>query len=76
LNDDASPIGKKPYQGDLLIFLIYEAVFSGAKSIGIKFIEHFAELANNKGNRPECPIPLLALVATVVPSFLPISVLY
>ncbi|KAG2124747.1 hypothetical protein BD769DRAFT_1669232 [Suillus cothurnatus] len=66
LNDDASPIGKKPYQGDLLIFLIYEAVFSGAKSIGIKFVECFAELANNKGNRPECPIPLLALVATVV----------
>lgn len=66
LNDDASPIGKKPYQGDLLIFLIYEAVFSGAKSIGIKFIERFAELANNKGNRPECPIPLLALVATAV----------
>ncbi|KAG2114918.1 hypothetical protein BD769DRAFT_1673373 [Suillus cothurnatus] len=66
LNDDASPIGKKPYQGDLLIFLIYEAVFSGAKSISIKFVERFAELANNKGNRPECPIPLLALVATVV----------
>ncbi|KAG1763770.1 hypothetical protein EDD22DRAFT_969250 [Suillus occidentalis] len=66
LNDDASPIGKKPYQGDLLIFLIYEAVFSGAKSIGIKFIERFAKLANNKGNRPECPIPLLALVATAV----------
>ncbi|KAG1726944.1 hypothetical protein EDD22DRAFT_974195 [Suillus occidentalis] len=66
LNDDASPIGKKPYQGDLLIFLIYEAVFSGAKSIGIKFVERFAKLANNKGNRPECPIPLLALVATAV----------
>ncbi|KAG1826590.1 hypothetical protein DFJ58DRAFT_826525 [Suillus subalutaceus] len=66
LNDDASPIGKKPYQGDLLIFLIYEAVFSGPKSIGIKFVERFAKLANNKGNRPECPIPLLALVATAV----------
>ncbi|KAG1865998.1 hypothetical protein F4604DRAFT_1928305 [Suillus subluteus] len=66
LNDNASPIGKKPYQGDLLIFLIYEAVFSGPKSIGIKFIERFAKLANNKGNRPECPIPLLALVATAV----------
>ncbi|KAG1737131.1 uncharacterized protein EDB91DRAFT_1083165 [Suillus paluster] len=65
-NNDASPIGKKPYQGDLLIFLIYEGVFSDAKSIGIKFAEHFARLANNKGNRPECPIPLLALVATAV----------
>ncbi|KAG2349244.1 hypothetical protein BDR05DRAFT_944331 [Suillus weaverae] len=65
-NDDASPIGKKPYQGDLLIFLIYEGVFSGAKSIGVKFANHFAELADNKGNRPECPIPLLALVATAV----------
>ncbi|KAG1784787.1 uncharacterized protein HD556DRAFT_1314805 [Suillus plorans] len=66
LNHDASPIGKKPYQGELLIFLIYEGVFSGAKSIGVKFAERFAELANNKGNRPEIPIPLLALVATAV----------
>ncbi|KAG2085715.1 hypothetical protein BD769DRAFT_1681547 [Suillus cothurnatus] len=65
-NDDASPIGKKPYQGDLLIFLIYEGVFTGAKSIGVKFAERFVELANNKGNRPEMPIPLLALVATAV----------
>jgi hypothetical protein len=69
-NDDASPIGKKPYQGDLLIFLIYEGVFTGAKSIGVKFAERFVELANNKGNRPEMPIPLLALVATAVWSFL------
>ncbi|KAG1759184.1 hypothetical protein EDD22DRAFT_956144 [Suillus occidentalis] len=66
LNNDASPISKKPYQGDLLIFLIYEAVFSGVKSIGIKFVERFAKLANKKGNCPECPIPLLALVATAV----------
>ncbi|KAG1721046.1 uncharacterized protein EDB91DRAFT_1256698 [Suillus paluster] len=65
LNDNALPIGKKPYQGDLLIFLIYEGVFSGVKSIGVKFAECFAELVNNKGNCPECPIPLLALVATV-----------
>ncbi|KAG1811612.1 hypothetical protein EV424DRAFT_1349549 [Suillus variegatus] len=65
-NNDASPIGKKPYQGDLLIFLIYQEVFSGAKSIGIRCSERFVELANNKGNRPEIPIPLLALVATAV----------
>ncbi|KAG2127420.1 hypothetical protein BD769DRAFT_1668067 [Suillus cothurnatus] len=65
-NDDASPIGKKPYQGDLLIFLIYEGVFTGTKSIGVKFAKHFVELANNKGNHPEMPIPLLALVVTAV----------
>jgi hypothetical protein len=75
-NDNASPIGKKPYQGDLLIFLIYEGVFTGAKSIGVKFAERFVELANNKGNRPEMPIPLLALVATEVWSFLLNFLLY
>lgn len=75
-NNDASPIGKKPYQGDLLIFLIYQEVFSGAKSIGIRCSERFVELANNKGNRPEIPIPLLALVATAVWSFLLSFMLY
>ncbi|KAG1869019.1 hypothetical protein DFJ58DRAFT_857350 [Suillus subalutaceus] len=54
-NDDASPIGKKPYQ---------------AKSIGLKYAGRFGEIASNKGDCPEIPIPLLALVATAVMSFL------
>ncbi|KAG1758412.1 hypothetical protein EDD22DRAFT_956893 [Suillus occidentalis] len=54
-NDDALPIGQKPYQ-----------VFDGAKSIGIKFVAHFLEITRNKANRCEVPIPLLALVATAI----------
>ncbi|KAG1810189.1 uncharacterized protein HD556DRAFT_1302543 [Suillus plorans] len=65
-DDDASPIRKKPYQGDLLIFLLYDGVFDGAKSIGVKYAGRFGEIASNKGNRPKIPIPLLALVATAV----------
>ncbi|KAG2158665.1 uncharacterized protein EDB93DRAFT_1245899 [Suillus bovinus] len=66
INNEASPIGKKPYQGELLIFLIYWQLFHSSKSIAIKFVERFVEIANNKGQRPEVPIPLLALVATAV----------
>ncbi|KAG2335637.1 hypothetical protein BDR05DRAFT_1006603 [Suillus weaverae] len=69
INNEASPIGKKPYQGELLLFLIYRQLFHSSRSIAIKFTEHFIEIANNKGQRPEVPIPLLALVATaVIPS--------
>ncbi|KAG2089811.1 hypothetical protein BD769DRAFT_1395924 [Suillus cothurnatus] len=56
--------------------LRFDGVFTGAKSIGVKFAECFVELANNKGNRPEMPIPLLALMATAVWSFLPNFALY
>ncbi|KAG2095158.1 hypothetical protein BD769DRAFT_1678501 [Suillus cothurnatus] len=67
INNEASPIGKKPYQGELLIFLIYRQLFhSSSRSIAVKFGERFVEIANNKGQRPEVPIPLLALVATAV----------
>ncbi|KAG1733540.1 hypothetical protein EDB19DRAFT_2041212 [Suillus lakei] len=66
INNKASPIGKKPYQGELLIFLIYQQLFHSSRSVAIKFVEHFIEIANNKGQPPEVPIPLLALVATAV----------
>ncbi|KAG2352504.1 hypothetical protein BDR07DRAFT_1498150 [Suillus spraguei] len=66
INNEASPIGKKPYQGELLLFLIYRQLFHSSRSIAIKFTERFVEIANNKGQRPEVPIPLLALVATAV----------
>ncbi|KAG2031148.1 hypothetical protein BDR03DRAFT_986624 [Suillus americanus] len=65
-NDDALPIGKKPYQGELLIFLLHNGVFDGAKSIGIRFSARFVEIVRNKAKRPEVPIPLLALVATAI----------
>ncbi|KAG2153428.1 uncharacterized protein EDB93DRAFT_1248702 [Suillus bovinus] len=66
INNEASPIGKKPYHGELLIFLIYRQLFHSSKSIAIKFAEHFVEITNNKGQHPKVPIPLLALVATAV----------
>ncbi|KAG2028790.1 hypothetical protein BDR03DRAFT_1019345 [Suillus americanus] len=65
-NDDALPIGKKPYQGELLIFLLHDGVFDGAKSIGVRFSVRFVEIVRNKAKRPEVPIPLLALVATAI----------
>ncbi|KAG2126325.1 uncharacterized protein EDB93DRAFT_1109719 [Suillus bovinus] len=65
-NDDALPIGKKPYQGEPLIFLLYNGVFDGAKSIGIRFAARFVEIVRNKCNCPEVPIPLLVLVATAI----------
>ncbi|KAG1719689.1 hypothetical protein EDB19DRAFT_1836492 [Suillus lakei] len=65
-NDDALPIGKKPYQGELLIFLLHDGVFDGAKSIGVRFSARFVEIARNKAKRPEVPILLLALVATAI----------
>ncbi|KAG1764083.1 hypothetical protein EV702DRAFT_1205196 [Suillus placidus] len=66
INNEASPIGKKHYQGEFLIFLIYRQLFHSSRSVAVKFVEHFVEIANNKGQRPEVPIPLLALVATAV----------
>ncbi|KAG2338132.1 hypothetical protein BDR05DRAFT_1004462 [Suillus weaverae] len=66
INNEALPIGKKPYQGELLLFLIYRQLFHSSRSIAIKFTERFIEIANNKGQHPEVPIPLLALVATAV----------
>ncbi|KAG1828594.1 hypothetical protein DFJ58DRAFT_849007 [Suillus subalutaceus] len=66
INNEASPIGKKPYQGELLIYLIYRQLFHSSRSIAVKFMECFVKITNNKGQRPEVPIPLLALVATAV----------
>ncbi|KAG2037988.1 hypothetical protein BDR03DRAFT_1048542 [Suillus americanus] len=65
-NIDALPIGKKPYQGELLIFLLHDGVFNGAKSTGIRFSAHFVKIARNKAKHPKVPIPLLALVATAI----------
>ncbi|KAG2356586.1 hypothetical protein BDR07DRAFT_1380685 [Suillus spraguei] len=61
-----SPIWNKPYQGELLIALIFSRIFNGSQSIGVHFAEHFADLMENNTKRPEVPIPLVALMATVV----------
>ncbi|KAG2071644.1 hypothetical protein BDR04DRAFT_1117630 [Suillus decipiens] len=65
-NDNPSPRGNKPYQGELVIFLLHTGIFNGPKSIGVKFAERFIEIAGNKAKRPEMPVPLLALVATAI----------
>ncbi|KAG2062599.1 hypothetical protein BDR04DRAFT_1168345 [Suillus decipiens] len=58
---------KKLMEQPAYIYVLrFDGIFSGVRSIGVKFAKGFAELANNKGNRPEVPIPLLALVATAV----------
>ncbi|KAG1883220.1 hypothetical protein F4604DRAFT_1920403 [Suillus subluteus] len=61
-----SPIRNKPYQGEILIALIFGRVFNGSQSIGVRFAKRFADLAENNAKRPEVPIPLVALVATAV----------
>ncbi|KAG1811882.1 uncharacterized protein BJ212DRAFT_1301886 [Suillus subaureus] len=65
-NDNPSPRGNKPYQGELVIFLLHTGIFNGPKSIGVKFAERFIEIASNKAKHPEMPVPLLALVATAI----------
>ncbi|KAG2124670.1 hypothetical protein DEU56DRAFT_916911 [Suillus clintonianus] len=60
------PISNKPYQGEFLIALINGRVFNGTQSVGVRFAQRFIEIAKNKANRPEVPIPIVALVATAV----------
>ncbi|KAG2124859.1 hypothetical protein DEU56DRAFT_916798 [Suillus clintonianus] len=60
------PISNKPYQGEFLIALINGRVFNGTQSVGVRFAQRFIEITKNKANRPEVPIPIVALVATAV----------
>ncbi|KAG1825463.1 uncharacterized protein BJ212DRAFT_1474855 [Suillus subaureus] len=69
-NNNATPIRNKPYQGELLIYLICNQLFLSSKAVGVKFAAHFVEIAKNKAQHPEIPISLLALVATAVYSAL------
>lgn len=40
--------------------------FNGPKSVGVKFSDHFEEIASNKAQRPEVTIPMVALTSTSV----------
>ncbi|KAG1850243.1 hypothetical protein DFJ58DRAFT_842517 [Suillus subalutaceus] len=40
-----------PYQGEILIALIFGHVFNGSQSIGVRFAKHFADLAENNAKR-------------------------
>ncbi|KAG1886981.1 hypothetical protein F4604DRAFT_1916806 [Suillus subluteus] len=44
----------------------YDRVFTSAKSIGLKYAGCFGEIVSNKGDHPEIPIPLLALMVTAI----------
>ncbi|KIK32498.1 hypothetical protein CY34DRAFT_758111, partial [Suillus luteus UH-Slu-Lm8-n1] len=66
VNNNATPIRNKPYQGELLILLISNQLFHSSRAVGVKFASRFVEIAKNKSKRPEIPIPFLALVATAV----------
>lgn len=66
VNNNATPIRNKPYQGELLVLLISNQLFHSSRAIGMKFTSHFVEIAKNKLKHPKIPIPFLALVATAV----------
>ncbi|KAG1816376.1 uncharacterized protein BJ212DRAFT_1299662 [Suillus subaureus] len=66
LNNNATPIRNRPYQGELLVLLISNQLFHSSRAIGMKFVSHFVEIAKNKSKHPKIPIPFLALVATAV----------
>ncbi|KAG1831488.1 hypothetical protein EV424DRAFT_1342864 [Suillus variegatus] len=70
VNNNATPIRNKPYQGELLVLLISNQLFHSSRAIGMKFTSHFVEIAKNKLKHPKIPIPFLALVATAVYSAL------
>ncbi|KAG2029602.1 hypothetical protein BDR03DRAFT_987647 [Suillus americanus] len=66
LNNNATPIRNRPYQGELLVLLISNQLFHSSRAVGVKFASHFVEIAKNKSKCPKIPIPFLALVATAV----------
>ncbi|KAG1748821.1 uncharacterized protein EDB91DRAFT_1078969 [Suillus paluster] len=66
VNNNATPVRNRPYQGEILILLISNQLFHSSRAIGMKFASRFVEIAKNKSKRPEIPIPFLALVATAV----------
>ncbi|KAG1734797.1 hypothetical protein EDB19DRAFT_1910925 [Suillus lakei] len=65
-NDIPKPVQHKPYLGDLLVHLMKGHYFNGPKSIGTVFAQKFVDIAKNKANRPEVPIPMVALTSTSV----------
>ncbi|KAG1841046.1 hypothetical protein F4604DRAFT_1939676 [Suillus subluteus] len=64
--NDPIPQPKKPYFTDILPYLMKGRYFNGLKSVGMKFSDRFKEIANNKAQRPEVTIPMVALTSTSV----------
>lgn len=61
-----SPNRQKPYQTQPVFVVMYEVFFKHLKSVGVQFGQRFRDIANNKGGRPEIPIPMLSIVCTAV----------
>ncbi|KAG1735596.1 uncharacterized protein EDB91DRAFT_1348264 [Suillus paluster] len=61
-----SPNRQKPYQGQPVFHVTYEIFFKNAKSVGLQFAQHFLDIAKNKADRLEIPIPMLAIVCTAI----------
>ncbi|KAG2053927.1 hypothetical protein BDR06DRAFT_971999 [Suillus hirtellus] len=55
----------KPYSADILPYLMKGCYFNGSKSVGMKFTDHFKEIAGNKAQRPEVTILMVALTSTL-----------
>ncbi|KAG2126266.1 hypothetical protein DEU56DRAFT_959595 [Suillus clintonianus] len=64
--NDPIPQPKKPYFADILPYLMKGRYFNGLKSVGMKFSDRFKEIAQNKAQRPEVTIPMVALTSTSV----------
>ncbi|KAG1831326.1 hypothetical protein EV424DRAFT_1534413 [Suillus variegatus] len=67
-NEKNDPIlqSKRPYFADILPYLMKGCYFNGLKSVGVNFSDRFKKIANNKAQRPEVTIPMVALTSTSV----------
>ncbi|KAG1875875.1 hypothetical protein C8R48DRAFT_768729 [Suillus tomentosus] len=64
--NDPIPQSKRPYFADILPYLMKGRYFNGLKSVGVNFSDRFKKIANNKAQRPEVTIPMVALTSTSV----------
>ncbi|KAG1746414.1 hypothetical protein EDB19DRAFT_1905865 [Suillus lakei] len=62
-NNVPKPVWHKPYLGDLMVHLMKGRYFNGPKSVGATFAQNFTNIAKNKANWPEVPIPMVALTS-------------
>ncbi|KAG1719915.1 hypothetical protein EDB19DRAFT_1918397 [Suillus lakei] len=65
-NNVPKPVQHKPYLGDPMVHLMKGRYFNGLKSVGTTFAQKFTNIAKNKANQPEVPIPMVALTSTSV----------
>ncbi|KAG2366007.1 hypothetical protein BDR07DRAFT_1480731 [Suillus spraguei] len=60
------PQSKRPYFTDILPYLMKGRYFNRLKSVRVNFSDCFKKSANNKAQRPEVTIPMVALTSTSV----------